>query len=499
MPAAAPLRFRDDGTFTILQVADMHIGNGASSPCVDLTTAQRQWPCSDLNTTAFVRRLIASVQPDLVAFTGDNIFDDAADPDASMQLAFSPAIESATPWFATLGNHDDKAGWSRAHLMRRLTQYEHCRATVGPVHAVHNGAGTYVLDVYPAADDASAHAAALPELSLYVLDSGGDSAAPGHEGEYDWFHPDQVAWFSEQAAARRKAHLGAPPPALAFFHIPLPEYAAAATGSGGRARVGEFQEPVSTGRVNAGMCAALVKAGDVRAVLAAHDHLNDFCAPYHGVQLCYAGGVGYHAYGLVGWARRARVIAISRRGLVGRSYKLLDTDALDRIDEQVLWDWTPAAGMDERNRSSKPPPDTPVSAILPAAAAVADIRAAVAGVAATGAPALVAAAVHLPGVAAAALTQPTAAGLERPPPQLVPLCTAAAGAVLMALLLHRSLRRSKRLRATRTPKPSPRPACRARAALAPRPLSGRGGATMEAALVRPLGLAPVTAAGFERG
>lgn len=52
-----------------LQIADMHYGNGAKTPCLDLTPKELR-TCSDVNTTLFIQRLLSSEKPDLVVFTG---------------------------------------------------------------------------------------------------------------------------------------------------------------------------------------------------------------------------------------------------------------------------------------------------------------------------------------------------------------------------------------------------------------------------------------------
>jgi hypothetical protein len=52
-----------------MQIADMHFGNGESTACSDVTPKE-QLTCSDLNTTAFVTRLIKQEAPDLIVFTG---------------------------------------------------------------------------------------------------------------------------------------------------------------------------------------------------------------------------------------------------------------------------------------------------------------------------------------------------------------------------------------------------------------------------------------------
>lgn len=63
------LRFGSDGQFKILQVADMHYGNGKTTTCLDVLPSQ--FPtCSDLNTTAFVHRMIQAEKPNLIVFTG---------------------------------------------------------------------------------------------------------------------------------------------------------------------------------------------------------------------------------------------------------------------------------------------------------------------------------------------------------------------------------------------------------------------------------------------
>jgi hypothetical protein len=90
----------------------------------------------------------------------------------------------------------------------------------------------------------------------------------------------------------------------------------------------------------------MVEAGDVKGVFTGHDHLNDFCGELTGIQLCYAGGFGYHAYGKAGWSRRARVVMASlektEQGGWGavksiKTWKRLDDEHLTTVDGQVLW------------------------------------------------------------------------------------------------------------------------------------------------------------------
>ena len=63
------LRFGQNGEFKILQVADMHYADGKATLCLDVLPSQNA-SCSDLNTTAFLHRMILAEMPNLIVFTG---------------------------------------------------------------------------------------------------------------------------------------------------------------------------------------------------------------------------------------------------------------------------------------------------------------------------------------------------------------------------------------------------------------------------------------------
>lgn len=131
-------------------------------------------------------------------------------------------------------------------------------------------------------------------------------------------------------------------PSLVYFHIPLPEVKIFRNSS----IIGIKQEAISSPSYNSGFMKTMVKAGDVKAAFTGHDHLNDFCGRLRGIELCYAGGFGYHAYGKAGWSRRSRVVVASlekdsRGGWKGvhsiTTWKRLDDEDLSKIDTQTLW------------------------------------------------------------------------------------------------------------------------------------------------------------------
>lgn len=282
------LRFRADHTFTIVQFTDTHFKNGEASDGV---------------TADLMRAVLAAESPDLVIFTGDVIDGGhCEDPAASWLRALSPVIARGIPWATVFGNHDDEGALSRLDLMRLQRDLPGCLAHPGPADV--SGVGNYVLPVWSAqADRTAAH--------LYCLDSN-SYAEPNWRGEklegYGWIRRDQIAWYLRTAQELAAANRGEFLPALAFFHIPLPEYDEVWDH---HTCYGVKYEPVCSPRINTGFFAALVEAGDVMGTFVGHDHINDYMGELHGIRLCYGSATGFSTYGLFGKVLHgARVIRL---------------------------------------------------------------------------------------------------------------------------------------------------------------------------------------------
>ncbi|KAK1559127.1 hypothetical protein Q3G72_010970 [Acer saccharum] len=339
------LRFGRNGEFKILQVADMHYADGKTTPCQDVLPSQVHG-CSDLNTTAFLHRMISAEKPHLIVFTGDNIYGfDATDAAKSLNTAFAPAIASNIPWVAVLGNHDQESTLSREGIMKHIVTLKNSLSQVNPLGAdVIDGFGNYDLEIGGVKGTRFENKSVL---NLYFLDSGDYSTVPSIPG-YGWIKPSQQFWFERSSAKHRREYMSkpeaqkGPAPGLAYFHIPLPEFASFDSTN----FTGVRQEGISSASVNSGFFTTMVAAGDVKAVFTGHDHINDFCGELTGIQLCYAGGFGYHAYGKAGWKRRARVVEATlektEKGSWGavksiKTWKRLDDGHLTAVDGQVLW------------------------------------------------------------------------------------------------------------------------------------------------------------------
>ncbi|KAL8039989.1 hypothetical protein ABFX02_10G071300 [Erythranthe guttata] len=349
----APLQFRADGTFKILQVADMHLGNGELTRCRDVLDSE--FPhCSDSNTTRFLEKMIQLENPDFVAFTGDNIFGSSAtDAAESLFQAFGPVIKSGIPWAAVLGNHDQESTMNREELMSFISLMDFSLSQTFPTVEEDtsnpdgrkkqvpkiDGFGNYNLRVVGPPGSGFANNSVL---NFYFLDSG-DRAVVDGVRTYDWIKESQLNWLRRVSEKNRVTNpYPTEIPSLAFFHIPIPEIKEGPIYN----MVGTYREYVACSLVNSGVLETLVSMGDVKAVFIGHDHTNDFCGTLRGVWFCYGGGFGYHGYGVAGWHRRSRVVlgelekGKNSWGGVRRikTWKRLDDEFMSKIDEQVLWE-----------------------------------------------------------------------------------------------------------------------------------------------------------------
>jgi 3',5'-cyclic AMP phosphodiesterase CpdA len=284
--AVQQLRFRPDGTFTIVQFTDLHWRDGD-----DL----------DYRTRVLMERVLDTEKPDMVALTGDVIDgSQCSNPAQSWREAVVPMEDRGIPWAAVFGNHDDEGSMSREQLMEVQLQCSNCLSQAGPADLP--GIGNYVLHVLHANGESIA-------ARLYFLDSG--SLSPDNDGEYAWITSEQIDWFMR--IARHAEQTDGPAvagtqrtPSLVFFHIPIPEFDELSR----HGWIGNKLEEVCGPKFNSGFFSSLSRSGNVLGVFVGHDHLNDFEVEHDGIRLCYGRSTGYGTYGREGFPRGARVIRL---------------------------------------------------------------------------------------------------------------------------------------------------------------------------------------------
>lgn len=253
----SPLQFNRNGEFKIVQFTDIHFKYGN--------------PASDI-ALKLIGEVLDAERPDLVVFTGDVVY--AAPADTAMRTVLSCAADRKIPFVVTFGNHDNEQGKTRAEL------YDVIRSMPFNIQPDRGGVESpdYILTLK--SSDGKKDAALL-----YCLDSHSYSQLPDVKG-YDWLTFDQVNWYRQQSATHTAKNGGQPLPALAFFHIPLPEYNEAAADEDA-ILIGTRMEKACAPVLNTGMFTAMKEAGDVMGIFVGHDHDNDYSVLWKGILLAY--------------------------------------------------------------------------------------------------------------------------------------------------------------------------------------------------------------------
>lgn len=254
-----PLRFSDDGTFRIVQFTDTHLCGGTRLPESEKVYAR-------------VSRIISTERPDLVLFTGDVVTGKPAE--GLWRRLLDTLQRCGVPFCIVLGNHDAEQDLSRQEIARLVT------SATGSLNTL-NACGELADVELPLLG----HAGDSPAAALYCLDSHDYSTVEGIDG-YGWFERGQIDWLRTCCEARTAANGGKPLPALAFFHIVLPE-AGMEWHMGSGSRVGRRAENECPGALNSGMFAAMVETGSVVGAFVGHDHDNDYIVSHRSVALGY--------------------------------------------------------------------------------------------------------------------------------------------------------------------------------------------------------------------
>lgn len=255
--AQSVLKFNKNGEFKIVQFTDVHFKYGNPSSDVALKR---------------INEVLEAERPDLVVLTGDIVY--AAPADTAMRTVLSCVSSHKIPFVVTFGNHDNEQGKTRAEL------YDVIRSMP---YNIQPDRGTlespdYFLSI-------KSNDGKKDEALLYCFDSHSYSKLQDVKG-YDWLTFDQVNWYRHQSALCKDKNGGRILPALAFFHIPLPEYNEAASNEDA-ILVGTRMEKACAPVLNSGMFTAMKESGDVMATFVGHDHDNDYSVMWKDILLAY--------------------------------------------------------------------------------------------------------------------------------------------------------------------------------------------------------------------
>jgi len=268
---APSLKFHEDGKFKIVQFTDIHLKVENPQRCDSVIN--------------MMKTIIANEKPDLVVLTGDVCTSEIVK--ETWATVTKPMIEAKIPWAVVFGNHDHEHGFTNKQIMDYLVTLPYNLSQYGPANI--SGSGNYVLEIKGKKSNKTKNL-------LYCFDSRDYTWDKENEelGDYGWIMFDQIQWYREKSKQYTKKNNGNPYPALAFFHIPLPEYSLI---KGFKTTVGDRDEEVCSPKINSGMYNAMLESKDIMGTFCGHDHNNNYIGTLNDIALAYGCKTGKDSYG----------------------------------------------------------------------------------------------------------------------------------------------------------------------------------------------------------
>lgn len=305
------LRFSEKGKFRILQISDIQDGIFLFPIVKD-----------------FLTDIVPETKPDLIVLTGDNFSGCTANThihSLDLRLAqhgidqFMSVFEQyGVPVAVVFGNHDAEKGPTRQEQMQMYMKYA-CCAAYDEGDAV-DGCGNYNLPVYSSSGEKIAYNLWFFDSNMYDKD-----------GNYDFVHENQIAWYQNTSDELKKQNGGNAVPSMMFQHIIVPEIFDALKQTDKKTphavrykkkyyildesntKSGVLHEKPCPPEINGGQFEAAVKQGDVVAMFFGHDHVNSFQVEHKGIDLVTTPGLTFFSYGDAG--RGARIIDLDEKNL----------------------------------------------------------------------------------------------------------------------------------------------------------------------------------------
>ncbi len=249
-----------------------------------------------------------AAQPDLVVFLGDMIHGrDLRGEDRvkkAIDAAVSPVVERGIPFALVFGNHDEECKISKEDQLKIYQSYPGCLAVDGEDLP---GCGNYYIVVENPVQPES-------PVVLWFMDSG--SYAEEGKGTYGYVTEEQNEWMLSAYAELCEKY--ASPVSYVFQHIPVLQVynmiKEVPFGTSGAVtcygpNFGKWyvldDEYIWAGHMGEGPCSSEYDSGEfdawkkmnVKAAFFGHDHLNDYCGTYEGIDMVTTSGVGFYLYG----------------------------------------------------------------------------------------------------------------------------------------------------------------------------------------------------------
>ncbi len=302
------LKFREDGTFRIMQISDAHFTDQVYPEVVE-----------------FINKALDDYKPDFVVFTGDNVtggwfMSTPLSVKYAIDKLVSPVADRKIPFTAIFGNHDWQTVTPKRLQIKFYQKYESCMMEIGYSY-LHRTANQNIL---VKSSDGTRDA-----YNLWFIDSGTKDI----EDKMQPVLEQQIDWYKKTATELKEKNGGQVIPSLLFQHIPIYEvnklFKKVEAGTEGAVNCSKeygentfyvVDEEKATGTLgqgpglpyrNSGEYDAFVQMGDVKGVFFGHDHKSDYCGVTDdGIMLCASRTVGFQSNG-DGGKRGVRIIDIN--------------------------------------------------------------------------------------------------------------------------------------------------------------------------------------------
>lgn len=264
------LQFDANKKFKIVQFTDLHY-----VPKYDLLKSDAKHD-SLVNASKKAIDNICTVldieKPNLVIITGDIVWGKPAK--KALNDVLKPIIDRNIPFAITWGNHDSERDLTNSQLQKIV---ESTPGNVGIDDENVVGNSDFTLPIIGKDQ--------RPAFVLYCFDSHSYSSLKQIKG-YDWIKAEQIEAYRAKSKKYTKANNGKPVPALAFFHIALPEYNLAASDEKAPL-IGIRGEKACAPEINTGLFSAMLECGGIMGVFVGHDHNDNYVTEYKGISLGY--------------------------------------------------------------------------------------------------------------------------------------------------------------------------------------------------------------------
>lgn len=308
-----PLKFKEDGTFKILHLTDIHKVDPQMDNDFDRSIPENKTK----NTLNTIKECIERTNPDLIVFGGDNIggnWDEITEYFALKSINDILDIVRPTniPLAIVFGNHDAQNEYrfpmmSREAQMSIYMTYDNFRGCFNEADVF--GCGNYHLPIYDSKGEEI-------KWNIWCMDSNDypryDDYKIKREG-YDRVHDDQIEWYENTVKAEKEKY-GRTIPAILFQHMPVnqeldfmeeceekdSDYDAGKRffhAKAGTIKEGLLRETPCPPMDDRSQFEAWVRCGDIKAAFFGHDHTNTFKLELDGIALYQTICAGYETYG----------------------------------------------------------------------------------------------------------------------------------------------------------------------------------------------------------